>query len=239
VSQFGVEDGLAERLEEVRTRIERAARRAGRAPEEIALVAVAKTFPAAAMRTLAEAGQHRFAESYAQEAAAKQAELDDLDLEWHFVGPLQSNKARSVAGRFDLVHSVDRIKVARALNRHRTKGAPLDICLQVNISGEASKAGSAFEEAPELTARIADECPGLRLRGLMAIPAPRPNPEAARPAFRRLAELREALQDRVPQAPWDMLSMGMSADFETAIEEGATHVRVGSALFGIRDDKAR
>lgn len=202
-------------------------------------MAVAKTFPAAAIRTLVEAGQRRFAESYAQEAAAKQAELDDLDLEWHFVGPLQSNKAGSIAERFALVHSVDRIKVARALSRHRAEGAPLDVCLQVNVSGEASKSGCAPEEAPELAARIAGECPGLRLRGLMAIPSLGPNAEAARPAFRHLAGLRGQLRERVPEPPWDILSMGMSPDFETAIEEGATHVRVGSALFGTRDKTTR
>ncbi len=239
MSRPGAGDGLAERLEGVRDRIERSASRAGRDPEEIALVAVAKTFPAAAIRTLAAAGQHRFAESYVQEAAAKQAELEDLDLEWHFVGPLQSNKAVSVAEHFALIHSVDRLRVARALDRYRTKRAPLDVCLQVNISGEVSKSGCAPEEAPELASRIAGECPGLRLRGLMAIPAPSPNPEAARPAFRRLADLQRRLRERAPQSPWDMLSMGMSADFETAIEEGATHVRVGSALFGTRSPKTR
>ena len=226
--------GLAERLAAVRTRIEAAAGRAGRRPEDITLLAVSKTQSAEAVRALADAGHRAFAESYAQEAADKQAATADLDLEWHFVGPLQSNKAKLVAPAFAMVHSVDRLKTARALDRHRPESAPLDICLQVNVSGEASKSGCRPDELTGLARAVAEECPRLRPRGLMAIPAPGESPEAVRPAFRRLAGLLAALREEDPAAPWDVLSMGMSGDFEVAIEEGATHVRVGTALFGER-----
>ena len=226
---------LGQRLDQVRARMTSAAQRAGRDPDTIHLLAVAKTYPAEAIRALTQAGQIRFAESYAQEAADKMNALADLDVEWHFVGPLQSNKAKLVAPSFHWVHSVDRIKTARALERHSTEGAPLNICLQVNVSGEASKAGCAPEDLGELAEAVAAECPRLRLRGLMAIPAPGADPEAVRPAFRRLAAIRAELAESGPEAPWDTLSMGMSHDFEVAIEEGATHVRVGSALFGERN----
>ena len=223
------------RLAAIRDRIAAAAARAGREPAAVQLLAVSKTFPAEAVRALAAAGQRAFAESYAQEAVDKQDATAALDLEWHFIGPLQSNKAKLVAPRFALVHSVDRLKIARALDRHRSDGLPLDICLQVNVSGESSKSGCDPEALPELAATVAAECPRLRLRGLMAIPAPGADAEAARPAFRRLRELLERLRADGPDAPWDVLSMGMSRDFEVAVEEGATHVRVGSALFGERD----
>ena len=223
------------RLAAIRDRIAAAANRAGRDPTAVHLLAVSKTFPAEAVRALAAAGQRAFAESSAQEAMDKQDATADLDLEWHFIGPLQSNKAKLVAPRFALVHSVDRLKIARALDRHRSDGLPLDICLQVNVSGESSKSGCDPEALPELAATVAAECPRLRLRGLMAIPAPGADAEAARPAFRRLRELLERLRADGPDAPWDVLSMGMSRDFEVAVEEGATHVRVGSALFGERD----
>ncbi|KPV39543.1 hypothetical protein AN478_10350 [Thiohalorhabdus denitrificans] len=222
------------RVADIRERIAAAARRGGRDPGAVTLLAVSKTFPAEAVRALAEAGQRAFAESYVQEAEAKQAELADLSLDWHFIGPLQSNKAGRVATAFPWVHSVDRAKIARALDRHRTGQPPLDVCLQVNISDEASKSGCAPEEAPALATRIRDECPHLRLRGLMAIPAPGATSEESRPAFRRLAGLLAELRETVPGPPWDTLSMGMSGDFEVAVEEGATHVRVGSALFGER-----
>jgi len=222
------------RLAAIRERMAAAAHRSGRAAEEVHLLAVSKTFPAEAVRDLAAAGQRVFAESYAQEAVDKQDATADLDLEWHFIGPLQSNKAKLVAPRFALVHSVDRLKLARALDRNRGEQPPLDICLQVNVSGEASKSGCAPEALPELAAAVAAECPRLRLRGLMAIPAPGTDPESSRPAFRRLRELLGQLRRDGPEAPWDVLSMGMSDDFEVAIEEGATHVRVGSALFGER-----
>lgn len=236
MSEAARAETLASNLADIRRRIGEAAVRAGRDPAGIALIAVSKTFPAEAIRTLAAAGQRRFGESYAQEAAAKQEALADLDLEWHFVGPLQSNKAGAVAPRFHLIHSVDRLKVARALDRRRAGMAPLDICLQVNVSGEASKSGCTPESTWDLAGALASECPNLRIRGLMAIPAPGSSGEAARPAFRRLAALRTGLREEMPGSPWDMLSMGMSGDFEAAVEEGATHLRVGSALFGSRSE---
>lgn len=229
-------DQLAANLARVRGRMEAAAQKAGRDAAGIRLLAVSKTFPATVVRALAEAGQRAFAESYAQEAVDKLDATADLDLEWHFVGPLQSNKAKLVAPGFAFVHSVDRIKIARALDRHRQGLPPLDICLQVNVSGEAAKSGCTPQGLTHLAQQVAAECPNLRLRGLMSIPAVAATPEAARPAFRQLAGLLATLRREGPEAPWDVLSMGMSNDFEIAIEEGATHVRVGSALFGERDD---
>jgi hypothetical protein len=222
-----------QRLTAVRERVRAAAEAAGREPAAVTLIAVSKTFSAAAMRRLAEAGQRAFGESYAQEAADKQDALADLDLEWHFVGPLQSNKARLVAPRFHWVHSVDRIKIARALERHAAEaGHAVDTCLQVNVSGEAAKSGCTPEAVTGLAETVAAECPHLRLRGLMAIPAASGDP---RPAFERLAALLTDLRERGVAGDWDSLSMGMSNDFEQAIACGATHVRVGSALFGERD----
>lgn len=224
---------LKQRLTRVRERIRTAAESAGRDPDTVTLIAVSKTFHAPAVRALAEAGQRAFGESYAQEAADKQDALADLNLEWHFIGPLQSNKARLVAPRFHWVHSVDRLKIARALERHRpADGTVLDTCLQVNVSGEAAKSGCAPEEVAELAEAVAAECPGLRLRGLMAIPAASGDPRAA---FERLAALLAHLRERGIPGTWDSLSMGMSNDFEHAIACGATHVRVGTALFGGRD----
>jgi hypothetical protein len=222
-----------QRLDGIRERIRAAAAAAGRDPAGVTLIAVSKTFPAAAVRALAAAGQRAFGESYAQEAADKQDALADLDLEWHFIGPLQSNKAKLVAPRFDWVHSVDRAKIARALERHRAEsGQPMDTCLQVNVSGEAAKSGCDPEALAGLAETVAAECPHLRLRGLMAIPAATGDP---RPAFERLAGLLADLRARGVPGEWDSLSMGMSNDFETAIACGATHVRVGTALFGGRD----
>lgn len=223
-----------QRLADIRQRVRAAAEAAGRAPDAVTLIAVSKTFPATAVRTLADAGQRAFGESYAQEAADKQDVLTDLALEWHFIGPLQSNKARQVAPRFHWVHSVDRLKIARALQRHRGEagGGPLHTCLQVNVSGEAAKSGCTPDELPGLAEAVAAECPRLRLRGLMAIPAAGGDP---RPAFEQLAALLAGLRERGVPGDWDSLSMGMSNDFETAIACGATHVRVGTALFGGRD----
>lgn len=234
MSQAPPPEQLARNLAAVRARMADATRRAGRDPEAVELLAVAKTFGAEAVRALAAAGQRAFAESYAQEAMDKLDATADLDLEWHFVGPLQSNKARLVAPGFAFVHSVDRAKIARALDRHRAALPPLDVCLQVNVSGEASKSGCAPGDLAGLAAEVAEACPNLRLRGLMTLPAPGETPEDSRPAFRYLRELLEGLRRDGPEAPWDALSMGMSGDFEVAIEEGASHVRVGSALFGER-----
>ena len=229
--------GVAERLAGLRTRIADAEAAAGRAPGSVTLVAVGKTFGPAALRAAADAGVEAFGENYLQEALAKQDALADLALEWHFIGAVQSRKARTIAERFDWVHTIDRAKVARRLADGRPPDrGPLEVCIQVNPDGEASKAGVAPEEVPELAATIRER-PALRLRGLMAIPAPRSDPAAQRAVFERIATLAAELRTRVPAAEagvLDVLSLGMSGDLEAAIAAGATHVRVGSALFGPR-----
>lgn len=222
----------AERLRTVLQRIQNAADAAGRpAP---ALLAVSKTQPAAAVEALAAAGQAAFGENYVQEGAAKRAALAAAHpgLQWHLIGHLQSNKAALAAEAFDWVQSVDRHSVATALARHRAPArGPLNVLVQVNVEGEAGKAGCRPEDLPALVDRIAAE-PGLALRGLMSIPVPHEDPELRRPAFRRMRELFEVLAAR--HAGVDTLSMGMSDDFPVAIAEGATLVRIGTALFGPR-----
>lgn len=216
-------------LAAVRARVERAAAQAGHA---VALVAVSKTQPAAAVRALAAAGQRAFGENYVQEALAKQRELADLTLEWHCIGPLQSNKCREVAEHFAWLQSLDREKLVEPLARHRPAGLPpLNVLLQVNVDAEASKSGCAPGDVPRLAAAVA-AARGLRLRGLMAIPQPHPDPAQRRAAFARMRELFGALAREHPHI--DTLSMGMSDDFELAIAEGATMVRIGSAVFGPR-----
>jgi pyridoxal phosphate enzyme (YggS family) len=213
----------------LRERIAAVAQRAGR---EVKLLAVSKTQPAAAVRGLAALGQRAFGENYVQEALAKQSELADLDLEWHAIGPLQSNKAREVAARFDWLQSLDRIKLVAALDRSRPGGLPpLQVLIQVNVDDEASKSGCAPEEIGAL-AEAVDAAPRLALRGLMAIPAPDPDLRRREAAFARMRALFDDLRRTRPQV--DTLSMGMSEDFEAAIAHGATLVRVGSALFGPR-----
>jgi pyridoxal phosphate enzyme (YggS family) len=224
--------GLQQRLDLVRSRIAAAAGEAGRAAGEIRLIAASKTFDAGAVREAHAAGQSDFGENYVQEALDKMARLGDLPLTWHFIGPIQSNKTRAIAERFDWVHSVDRLRVAERLSAQRPQSLPpLDVCLEVNISGEASKGGAAAEDLPALAAAVA-RLPRLRLRGLMAIPAPSADPAAQRAAFARVRTLYDALRAR--GYPLDTLSMGMSGDLEAAIAEGATMVRVGTALFGER-----
>lgn len=214
--------------------LENAARAAGR-PGGVRLLAVSKTRPAETIAALVGSGQRAFGENYVQEAAGKIAALADRGLEWHLIGHLQSNKAREAARDFDWVQTVDRLKLAAALARHRPDGlAPLNVLLQVNIDDEASKHGCRPDDIPALAAAVAAE-PRLALRGLMAIPAPHPDPERSRPAFRRMRELFERLRASHPQA--DTLSMGMSDDFAIAVAEGATMVRIGSALFGPRPAK--
>lgn len=214
----------------IRARIEAASAAAGRPPAR--LLAVSKTKPAAAVRALAAQGQEAFGENYVQEALAKQRELADLALEWHLIGPLQSNKCREVAQHFDWLQSLDRAKLVTPLARQRPAGrAPLNVLIQVNIDDEASKSGCAPAAVEELATLVAAE-PALRLRGLMAIPQPLPDLARRRIAFERMAELFEAL--RVRHAGIDTLSMGMSDDFELAIAAGATMVRIGTALFGAR-----
>ncbi len=221
----------AARLQGVRNRIAAAAARAGRDPASVELLAVSKTFDAGAVRALAGAGQRTFGENYLQEALVKQAALADLALEWHFIGPIQSNKTRPIAENFSWVHSVDRLKIAERLSAQRPPGLPpLNVCVEVNVSGEASKGGASADALPGLVEAVA-RLPGLRLRGMMTIPAPTSDPDAQRAAFRRLRGLFDGLRER---HALDTLSMGMSADLEAAILEGATIVRVGTALFGER-----
>lgn len=228
-------DGPCARLCTVRHRIAHAAVEAGRDPASISLLAVSKTFDAATVRSLAACGQRAFGENYVQEALAKQAALADLALEWHFIGPIQSNKTRQIAENFAWVHSVDRLKIAERLSAQRPPHLPcLDVCIEVNISGEASKGGVAPDELPALADAVA-LLPGLQLRGLMAIPAPTDDPAAQRTAFRQVRELYDALRARGHAL--DTLSMGMSADLEAAVLEGSTMVRVGTALFGERNKR--
>jgi pyridoxal phosphate enzyme (YggS family) len=209
-----------------------AAESKGRAVGEVDLLAVSKTFPAAALCEAYLAGQRRFAESYLQEAQVKIAALQDLGIEWHFIGPIQSNKTRIIAENFAWVHSVDRLKIAERLSAQRPSHLPpLQICLQVNISHEASKSGVLAEEVSDLAQAIS-QLPGLTLRGLMAVPAPSDEVAVQRAAFAQLRELYDQL--RAQGLPLDTLSMGMSHDFSAAIAEGATLVRVGSAIFGNR-----
>ncbi len=225
-------DNLHARLAAVHAAIAAAAARHQRPAAAVALLAVSKTQPAATIRAAAATGQRRFGENYLQEALAKMAELGDLDLEWHFIGPLQSNKTRPVAEHFAWVHSVDRLKLAERLSAQRPAALPpLNVCLQVNISAEASKSGCSLAELPAL-ARAVAALPRLRLRGLMAIPAPAEGLEQQRQPFRRLREALEQLNAAGLQL--DTLSMGMSDDLEAAVAEGATLVRVGSAIFGAR-----
>ncbi|MEF8727392.1 MAG: YggS family pyridoxal phosphate-dependent enzyme [Accumulibacter sp.] len=223
---------LPAKLQAVRARIAHAARLYGREPAAIRLLAVSKTWPAAALRELAAAGQKAFGESYVQEAVGKIDELRDLEIEWHFIGALQANKSRLVAESFDWVHSVDSLRIAQRLAAQRPATMrELSVCLQVNISGEASKAGAPPSAVPALAQAVA-ALPRLRLRGLMAIPEASSDFAAQRSSFRRLRELLQRLQ--ADGLVLDSLSMGMSHDLEAAIAEGATLLRVGTAIFGER-----
>lgn len=215
--------------ETLRQRIDAAAKRASR---PVHLLAVSKTQPAAAIREVAAAGQRAFGENYVQEALAKQRELNGVDLEWHMIGPLQSNKCREVARHFDWLQSLDREKLVAPLHRFRAvDAAPLNVLIQVNIDDETSKSGCAPDEVLGLAQKIA-AAPRLALRGLMAIPDPAPDRDKRRCAFRRMRELFDEL--RTTYRGIDTLSMGMSDDFELAIAEGATMVRIGTAVFGAR-----
>lgn len=227
---------LSESLASARKRLARALYAAERPADAARLLAVSKTKPAAMIRAAWALGQREFGESYVQEALEKQAELTDLNgIIWHFIGPLQSNKSRAVAERFDWVHSIDRDKLARRLNEQRpAELPPLNVCLQVNVSGEASKSGVDFEALPALAESVL-ALPRLRLRGLMTIPAPAATLEAQRAPLARLRQALEALRARFPEAELDTLSMGMSDDLEAAILEEATLVRLGTAIFGARE----
>jgi hypothetical protein len=226
---------IAVAVQACRDRIEQACKTAGRGAGCARLLAVSKTFPAQAVREAHGAGQTAFGESYAQEAQEKLDQLSDLPLEWHFIGPLQSNKTRPVAERFAWAHGVEREKVARRLSEQRpAELPPLNVCVQVNISGEAGKHGVAPNQALDLARRVAD-LPRLRLRGFMGIPEASDDPALLRTRFALLRALfEEARRDGYAV---DTLSMGMSADLEAAILEGSTLVRVGSALFGARHYK--
>lgn len=220
---------IANNIAKVAARIREAAQAAGRDPDTVGLLAVSKTQPAEAIREANGAGLSDFGENYLQEALEKQARLADLALTWHFIGPIQSNKTRAIAEHFDWVHSVDRLKIAQRLSEQRpTELPPLNVCLQVNVSGEASKSGCAPQDVAELARTIAT-LPNLRLRGLMAIPEPTDDRAEQHAAFVRLRQFQQALALEL-----DTLSMGMSQDLEAAIAEGATWVRIGTALFGAR-----
>ncbi|MGM9513562.1 YggS family pyridoxal phosphate-dependent enzyme [Roseateles sp. DB2] len=228
---------IKENIQEVHRRLAKACTDAGRPAATVGLLVVSKTFDAAAVREAHAAGERAFGENYVQEALDKIAALADLraGIEWHLIGPLQSNKTRVVAETFDWVHTVDRLKIAQRLSEQRPEGLPpLQICLQVNISGEASKSGLPPQEVPALAAQIT-RLPRLRLRGLMAIPEPADTIDDQRLPHRQLAQLLRSLQTQGLAV--DTLSMGMSADLEAAVLEGATLVRVGSAIFGSRPAK--
>ena len=225
---------IADNLQAVQNRIAQAARAAGRPPDSISLLAVSKTKPLADVLAAAAAGQTDFGENYVQEGVDKLlASAGDNSLTWHFIGPLQSNKTRLVAEHFDWVHSVDRLKLAERLSAQRPSTLPpLNVCVQINVSGEASKSGCAPAEAAALCQAVA-RLPGLRLRGLMAIPEPSDDVAAQRLPFRQLRGIFEQL--RHTGLALDTLSMGMSHDLEAAIAEGATLVRIGTAIFGERN----
>ena len=218
------------RFQTVLDRIRAAERQFQRPPDSVRLLAVSKTHPASAVAALAALGQRHFGENYLQEALDKMAELAALDLEWHFIGPIQTNKTRGIAEHFAWAHSVDRLKIAERLNAQRPDDLPpLNVCLEVNIDREPSKHGFDERELAD-AARAVAALPRLRLRGLMAIPAPAADFAAQRQPFARLREW----QERLDMAGLDTLSMGMSDDLEAAIAEGATLVRIGTALFGPR-----
>lgn len=223
---------LHDHITKLEERVRRSSQKSQFGNSDILVLAVSKTRPPEDIRAAHAAGLSHFGENYLQEALPKVEALSDLDLTWHFIGPLQSNKTRAVAEHFDWVHSVDREKIARRLSEQRPAGMPpLNICLQVNVSGEATKSGVAPDALADLATAVQD-LPGITLRGLMAIPAPAQEEQAQRRPYRALREAFEALRASCPGI--DTLSMGMSADLEAAIAEGATLVRVGTDLFGPR-----
>ncbi|NEV61568.1 YggS family pyridoxal phosphate-dependent enzyme [Thiorhodococcus minor] len=227
-----MDGSVASRLEQVLERIRNAAARAERSPEEIALIAVSKKQPAEAIRAAYAAGQVIFGESYVQEGLDKIDALQDLDIEWHFIGRIQSNKTRQIAASFAWVHGLSELGHARRLSDQRPADAPpLNVCLQVNLSGESTKAGVDPADLPDLLAACT-ALPRLRVRGLMTLPAPADDEASQREPFAALRGLRDQLAS--PAQPLPCLSMGMSDDLEAAILEGATQVRIGTAVFGPR-----
>jgi pyridoxal phosphate enzyme (YggS family) len=227
----GADGTIAERWRAVRARVDAACERAGRAPSEVTIIAVSKTHPAAAVREAAAAGATDFGENYAQELAAKRGELGDLAIRWHYIGRLQRNKAKLVAGHVALVHAVDTVELAAELGKRAAGVQP--VLLAVNAAGEETKGGVTAEQAGALARSIATTA-NVRLDGLMTMPPPSDDPDASRPYFEALRALRDRLAGELGQ-PLPVLSMGMSGDFEVAIACGATHVRVGTAIFGARD----
>jgi PLP dependent protein len=224
-------NNLADNIADIQQHIAKA-KTSFKASQQVTLCAVSKSQPAEAIRSAFEAGQTIFGENYLQEALMKQQQLQDCAIEWHFIGPIQSNKTQQIARQFNWVHSVDRLKIAQRLSDARTAElAPLNICLQVNISEEASKSGASGQELLELALNI-KQLPHLRLRGLMAIPAPQQDFDAQRDQFRQVRVLFEQLNSHGLQL--DTLSIGMSGDYQAAIAEGSTLVRIGTAIFGAR-----
>ncbi len=225
---------LASNLAHVRSAITEAAQKAGRTAEEITLVAVSKTVPVELVRMAYNLGVVNFGENRVQDALPKIAEFHPQEMRWHMIGHLQSNKANKVVGSFYCVQSVDSLHLAQTLNRHAAEhGTRLPILLQVNVSGEASKEGMSPVETPEVARQILT-LPHLEVQGLMTIAPLVENPEEVRPVFRELRTLRDQLRDMLPQSAWQHLSMGMTDDYRIAIEEGATIVRIGRAIFGER-----
>jgi pyridoxal phosphate enzyme (YggS family) len=232
-----VPQNLAVNIRSVRERIRVACERAGRSVDSVTLLAVSKTHPVDLIRGAAQEGVEHFGESYLQEALPKIETLKGLELTWHFVGQVQGNKTRAVAEGFQWVHGVDRLRIAKRLSDQRPFHAPpLNVCLQVNIGGEETKGGVTPEELPQLAREVA-ALPRLALRGLMCIPPPEEDASRQREWFRQTAQLLQSL--RVPGTTLDTLSMGMSDSLEVAIEEGATIVRIGTALFGERPKAQR
>jgi pyridoxal phosphate enzyme (YggS family) len=225
---------IAQSLEKIRNRVTVLERRYDRPPGGVLVLAVSKTKPPEAVREAAEAGQRDFGENHVQDALTKLDALTDLDLVWHFIGPIQSNKTRIVAARFDWVHSIDRAKIARRLNDQRPADLPpLNVCIQVNVSGESSKSGVEPDELDAL-ADVVSDLPRLKLRGLMTLPRPLDDLALQRQPFAALREMMEGLDAR--GVTLDTLSMGMTNDMEAAIAEGATIVRIGTAIFGAREN---
>ncbi|NIY81847.1 YggS family pyridoxal phosphate-dependent enzyme [Vibrio hepatarius] len=236
-------NSIQQNIEQITSQIEEAQQKCGRPRESVKLLAVSKTKPIEAILEAARAGQKAFGENYVQEGADKVAYFSehhpDLSLEWHFIGPIQSNKSRHVAESFDWVHTVDRAKIAKRLNDQRPQHLPaLQVLIQVNTSGESSKSGASDEEIFEL-AELISALPNLTLRGLMSIPANVSDYQSQLVAFKQLAELKEKLAARYPELNLDTLSMGMSGDMQAAIEAGSTMVRIGTAIFGARDYSAK
>ena len=224
---------IAQSLEEIRNRVTVLERRYGRTPGAVRVLAVSKTKPPEAVRAAAEIGQREFGENHVQDALTKLDALADMDLVWHFIGPIQSNKTRVIAARFHWVHSIDRAKIARRLSEQRPDDLPpLEVCIQVNLSGETSKSGVEPQQVKEL-AEVLSELPRLRLRGLMTLPRPCDELEDQRRPFAALRGILETLN--AGGLALDTLSMGMTDDMEAAIAEGATIIRIGTAIFGPRE----